>query len=101
VFVKLTLPDGSSKATMDCSIGVAGQQQQQQQNSQQPGEQPVAGVLSWYGKTFHVGVQHLIKVSWHLVRSQQQGALQPVVTPPVHPVPHSTSDHHQKATLEP
>jgi hypothetical protein len=62
VFVKLTLPDGSSKATLDCSINVA--DKQQQQASEQPSCQPVAGVLGWYGKTFHIGVQHLIKVSF-------------------------------------
>lgn len=64
VNIKLRLPDGSSKATLDATMGWNQERPQEQQDSSQiqGSQQQAALQVGWYGQQYRVLDQHIIKV---------------------------------------
>jgi hypothetical protein len=64
VNIKLRLPDGSSKATLDANISLHQEQQQPPQGSSQVqgSQQQAALQIGWYGQQYRVCDHHIIKV---------------------------------------
>jgi hypothetical protein len=60
VNIRLRLPDGSCKATLDATVLCTTQQQQQQQQDGSP--EAAALHICWHGQTFAVKHQHIHKV---------------------------------------
>lgn len=61
VNIRLRVPDGISKATLDATINIP-QQQHDSQQAGGPHHQPPALHISWYGQQFAVCAQHITKV---------------------------------------
>jgi hypothetical protein len=57
VNIRLRLPDGSCKATIDAAIRVPGELAEQ-------GQQPAPLQLEWFGQQYHVDMQQVVKVGF-------------------------------------